>query len=71
MSTATLSEYIRRLQALEQAGHGHLPVCFFDGDESPGWVAMSDRDQPYATQGEYQDETSTPHCWKVGPYIVA
>lgn len=66
----TLSGYIKQLQALEAEGHGDLPVCLFDGDDSPGWHAILENCPPRLDEGGYQDETSTAHAWKRGPFVV-
>lgn len=65
----SLSDYIKRLQALEAEGHGQLPVCFCDED---GWTAMSDTEQnPRVMFGDYSDESSTAHSWKRDRFVVA
>jgi hypothetical protein len=67
MNHLTLSEYIRRLQDLEQLGHGELPLGLCTED---GWVAMSKRNMPYVASGDFEDDSSTAHSWRRGPYIV-
>lgn len=65
-----LSGYIKQLQELEAQGHGDLPVCLFDGDNSPGWFAIRENCAPRLERADYQDESSTAHPWKHGLFVA-
>lgn len=64
----TVRQYIAKLQALVDAGHGDLPLCFLSED---GYHTCAESAGPTIENGEYEDGGSTRWSYKRGPFIAA
>lgn len=64
----TVVQYIAKLQALVDAGNGHLALCFLSDE---GYHTVPETAGPEIVTGDYQDGTSTSWSYKRGQFIAA